>query len=146
MRDFTPTELDVLKEYYYGLTDTEITSKARKYGKEIIDGSATYLDSDNKYSIIRLRQWVSKILNMIGDYDPEDEYSYNPDAEHLLGLFPNIDDYQSCAYDITKYLIISDLEIFKKHIELGNQHYIDEAVRLEWFEILPNTVTDVFLF
>lgn len=102
---------------------------------EMNDSGATiYVMGDDVFNADVVSQWIQ---------DTKDNLSQNEIEEY----FPNIYDYDD-PDEIASWYMWDDIDRFKDEIKKGNNDFVDEAVRLNWMEMLEEIpdVKDIFLF
>lgn len=134
-----------LKEYY----ETDYNGVApgkygEMYAKECESARASFIDMDRPFDPEEVKIWIE---------ETEDEANggnefIDVDETSVVNMFPNLFAYAGYEDEIAAYFLLKDLEQFSTQIEKGNQEYVDEAIRLNWTEMIEQipSVKDMFLF
>ncbi len=142
-----------LKKYYEEDYNGQMTGKVgTDYAKEMEDANASFLDYDKPYLPNEVKTWIEETEEQTADdYQNEEEiFGKNPGEgqSDLDREFPNLWNYKDYYEEIASYFLHKDLDRFRDKISKGDKEYIEEAVRLDWTEMLENSpdVREMFLF
>jgi len=134
-----------LKEYYETEYDGLAPGKyATQYAQEMERGEADVLSTDDYYTPEAIEYWIEDTMDKIAD----DE---NPDIEYnneTINDFPNIEEYQGYEDQIAAYFLLRDLDDFVQELKKNNKDYVEEAIRLNWIDMLEQVpeISDLFIF
>jgi hypothetical protein len=137
-----------LKEYYEtDYNGVAAGKKATEYAQEMENGGAEFIDYDRPFDPDEILSWIEEKMDFV-----DEEWSINADESKTLEQFPHLygerKGYRAYVDEIASYFMWKDLDRFKEEIQKGNQEFADEAVRLEWQEMIEEipAVKDMFLF
>lgn len=128
-----------LKEYYEtDYNGVAAGKKAEEYAQEMEKGGAEFINFDRPFDPEDIIFWLEGSEE---DLDPDRDTEF-------MERFPNIFSYSGYEDQIASYFMWKDLDRFKEEIKKGNQEFVDEALRLEWQEMIEEipAVKDMFLF
>jgi hypothetical protein len=131
-----------LKEYYEKEYNGIMAGKfATKYAEEISERGSSFLNYDRPFDPDEVYSWIRGTQE-------DDGYQNNPDSSELIKQFPNLYYYESYTEEIAAYFLHESIDLFKAELGKSNQEYIDEAIRLDWTEMIEEipTVKEIFLF
>ena len=132
-----------LKEYYENDYNGVVPSdEAKEYAQEMIDGQASILSFDERpFDPYDIGKWIED-----EEYDIQNSQDFDPDEP--LNIFPHLFSYNQFKDEIAAFFLLRDLKKFKTEVSKENQKFIDEAIRLNWFDMMENipSVKDIFIF
>lgn len=125
-----------LKEYYEkeynGILAGEL---AIRYAKEIDGSGASFRQSDRAFDQDEIKTWIEETEDSLTSTEIEID-------------FPNFYSYSKYSDEIASYFMWEYLDTFRDNVSKGNKDFVEEAIRLNWedmIEEIPN-VKDLFLF
>ncbi len=134
-----------LKKYYEEDYNGIMPGKyATGYAIEIEAGDASFLQLDRPFDPDDVITWIEDTEQMASDdYDEEVEADNETEID-----FPGIYSYANYHEEIAAYFLHKDLDRFRDEISKGNKEFIDEAIKLEWTEMIEEIpdVKEMFLF
>ena len=139
-----------LKEYYEtDYNGVAAGKKAEEYAQEMENGEASFLQYDRPFDPDEIKIWIDETEEgAANDYDWNVRDQNGQGNSELDELFPNLWNYSGYKDEIASYFMWKDLDRFKEEIKKENPEFVDEALRLEWQEMIEEipTVKDMFLF
>lgn len=116
----------------------EISPKAQEFIQEMINGAATVIDYI-PYDPREIRNWIEQTVELMGMSSDEED-------EDLFDLFPNIFDYRPYAEEIAYYFLLEDIKDIKRKISENDNKMLEMIIKLDWVDMMPSTIRDVFVF
>lgn len=140
-----------LKDYYETDYNGIAAGKhAIEFAEEMIAGKASFLSLDRDFDPTEIGDWVS---DMEDQANTEANGGFNGEFIDIsetptLQKFPRLSNYYGYFDEIASYFMWKNLDTFREKIAAGDQDFIDEAIRLNWTEMIEEIplVKDVFLF